>query len=89
MIRQWRRYLQGFHIVLAGSANLLGFMTPLQIFIFSLVITIYFPCIATFAVLKREFGWRHSLLIALFTIGLAIVIGGLVGRLFLWTGILA
>jgi len=75
--------------VLGGSAMLLDFMAPLQIFIFALVVTLYFPCIGTYAVLKREFGLKRSLVISLFTIVLAVVIGGLVGRLFGYFGILS
>lgn len=75
--------------VLGGSSMLLNFMSPLQIFIFTLVVALYIPCIGTFAVLKHEFGWKNSLLIAIFTIIVAFVVGGLVGRLFIGFGILA
>jgi len=75
-------------MVLGGSNVLLDFMSPLQIFIFTLVVTLYFPCVGTFAVLKHEFGWKNSLLIAFFTIILAVIIGGLIARLFLLVGVL-
>jgi len=74
--------------VLGGSSLLLNFMSPLQIFIFALVVTLYFPCLGTFAVLKHEFGWKSSLLISFFTIVLAVVVGGVVGRIFLFFNIL-
>lgn len=74
--------------ILGGSTMLLDFMSPLQIFIFALVVSLYIPCLGTFAVLKHEFGWSKSLLISAFTIALAIIVGGLVGRLFIWLGIL-
>lgn len=74
--------------VLGGSSSLLKFMTPLQIFIFALVVALYFPCIGTLAVLKHEFGWKKSLMIASFTMVLAVAVGGLAGRLLLATGIL-
>jgi ferrous iron transport protein B len=73
--------------VLGGSSSLLNFMSPLQIFIFALVVALYFPCIGTLTVLRHEFGWKKSLMISLFTIVLAVAIGGLVGRLFLIMGI--
>lgn len=60
-----------------GANNLLAFMTPHQLFVYALVNTIYIPCIATFAVLRKELGTRTALSIAAFTIGLAIVIGGI------------
>jgi Fe2+ transport system protein B len=39
--------------------------------------TLYIPCIATFAVLKKELGMRPALGIAAFTIALAVVVGGI------------
>jgi ferrous iron transport protein B len=75
-------------LVLAGASSLAGFMTPLQIFLFSLLITLYFPCIGTFAALKREFGWKQSTVVALGSMVLAIVVTGIVGRIFIALGIL-
>jgi len=75
--------------VLGGSSMLLSFMTPLQIFIFALVVALYVPCIGTIAALKHEFSWKTSLLISISTIILAIVVGGLVSRIFLAFGILS
>ena len=60
----------------AGADNLLLFMTPHQLFVYSLVNTIYIPCIATVAVLNKELGTRAALGISAFTIILAIVVGG-------------
>jgi len=65
----------------ATAKNLLVFMTPLQIFVFALVVTIYIPCVATIAVLGRELGWRNALFIMAFTIVLALVVGGIVYRI--------
>jgi len=64
-----------------SASNLLIFMTPLQLFVFALVVTIYIPCVATVAVLGRELGWRNALLIMTFTIILALIIGGIAYRL--------
>jgi len=64
----------------ATAQNLLVFMTPLQIFVFALVVTIYIPCVATVAVLGKELGWRNALFIMGFTIALALVVGGLAYR---------
>jgi ferrous iron transport protein B len=65
----------------ATAKNLLVFMTPLQIFVFALVLTIYVPCIATVAVLGRELGWKNAVLIMVFTVALALMIGALAYRL--------
>ncbi len=61
----------------AGTSNLMGFMNELQIFVFALVVAIYLPCIATFAVLKNELGWKEAIIISVFTIVLSILIGAL------------
>ncbi|VVB85249.1 Fe(2+) transporter FeoB [uncultured archaeon] len=63
-----------------GASNLLLFMTPLQLFVYALVNTIYIPCVATIAVLGRELGWRRAISIMIFTIVLAIIIGGITFR---------
>ncbi len=60
-----------------GADNLLSFMTPNQLFVYALVNTIYIPCIATFAVLRKELGTRTALGIAAFTIALAVIVGGI------------
>ncbi len=60
----------------SGADNLLSFMTPPQLFVYALVNTLYIPCIATFAVLKKELGMREALGIAAFTIVLAVMAGG-------------
>lgn len=64
----------------ATAQNLLVFMTPLQIFVFALVITIYIPCLTTVAVLGRGLGWRTAVFIMIFTIALALVVGGVAYR---------
>ena len=71
-------------LILGGSMVLTDFMTPLQVFTFSLVAALYFPCIATFAVLKHEFGWKTSFLIAIGTSTLAILISGIIARLLIY-----
>ncbi|OGF24347.1 ferrous iron transport protein B [Candidatus Falkowbacteria bacterium RIFCSPLOWO2_02_FULL_45_21] len=65
----------------SGMQNLLSFMTKQQIFIFALVTTLYIPCIATVTVLMKELGWKIAISIALFTITLAIIIGGLANQI--------
>ncbi len=60
-----------------GANNLLSFMTPHQLFVYALVNTIYIPCVATFAVLRKELGTGTALGIASFTIALALLAGGI------------
>jgi ferrous iron transport protein B len=49
--------------------------------VFTLVAMFYIPCISTIAVLVREFGWKKALLITIFEIVCAILIGGIAYRL--------
>jgi ferrous iron transport protein B len=72
----------------SGAQNLLNFMSPLQIFIFALVVTIYIPCIATVAVLGNELGWKNAILLMLFTIVLAVLVGSIAYRIIPYLGIL-
>ena len=71
-------------LTLGGSMVMTDFMTPLQIFTFSLVTALYFPCIATFAVLKHEFGWKTSLIIAVATSAFAVFIAGVIARILIY-----
>lgn len=70
-----------------SAQNLLTFMSPLQIFVFALVVTIYLPCVATVAVLGKELGWKKALLLMAFTIVLAIIVGGIAYRAFPYLGL--
>ncbi len=72
--------LLGSVLPAAGYAGI-GDLPPLNLFVFALVVAIYLPCIATFAVLKRELGLKEAIGISLLTIALAIVMGGLINHL--------
>ncbi|MHB8102125.1 MAG: ferrous iron transport protein B [Methanosarcina sp.] len=64
--------------VLAGTANFAAVMTPVQMYQFAVITTIYVPCVATIAVLKHELGVKDTALIVLFTIFLALGVGILI-----------
>lgn len=66
---------------LLGTANFAQVLTPVQMVVFALVTMFYIPCIATIAALAKEFGWKKALLITLFEIGFAVVLGGIAFRL--------
>ncbi len=51
-------------------------LTPVQMFVFTLVTMLYIPCIATIAALIREFGWKKAVFITVVEIAFAIVAGG-------------
>ncbi|MEM2300100.1 MAG: ferrous iron transport protein B [Candidatus Hadarchaeales archaeon] len=65
-------------MTVAGTSNLLEFMTPLQLYVYVLVLSIYIPCVATVAVIRRELGWKIALSTAFGTFMLAVAVGGLV-----------
>jgi len=52
-------------------------MSPHQLVIAATVLTIYFPCVATFAVLVRELGIKDLLKSVLLMIAAAMIVGGL------------
>ncbi len=68
-------------ITVAGTTDISSIMSPLQMVVFTLVIMIYIPCIATIAAIVREIGWKRALEITMFEVGLAILIGGVAFRL--------
>ena len=52
-------------------------MSPLQLVIAVTMLTIYFPCVATFAVLTRELGVKDMLKATMIMIGTAVVVGAI------------
>jgi len=66
---------------LLGTTNFAMVLTPLQMIVFTLVAMFYIPCIATIAALVKEFGWKKALLITIFEIAFAILLGGITFRL--------
>jgi len=59
----------------ASAHSLTAFMSPIQLFVFAVVVTLYFPCVATMSVLARELGWKSTGAIMGGTVGIAVVIG--------------
>lgn len=51
-------------------------MGVMQLVIAVTVLTIYFPCVATFAVLTKELGWKDMINSALIMVGVALIVGG-------------
>ena len=63
-------------LVILQGVNLSG-MTAKQLFIFSTIVTLYFPCLASLGVLSHELGKKVAALIAISTIMTALAIGAL------------
>lgn len=66
---------------LLGTTNLATAMTPVQMIVFTLVVMLYIPCVATIGALVKEFGWKKALLITVSEILLALLVGGIAFRL--------
>jgi ferrous iron transport protein B len=58
-------------------------MTPLQLVIAVTMLTIYFPCVATFAVLIKELGIKDMIKSAALMLGVAVIVGFLLKTLLL------
>ncbi len=58
-----------------GTTQVGSVMTDGQLMTFTLFVVFYIPCVATIAVIAREFGWRDTAAIAGFSVVLAVVIG--------------
>ena len=80
-------------LILAMLASLMGtldfskVLSANQMITLSLVTIFYIPCIATISTLVKEGGLRNAIMITIFEVGLAILIGGIVSRLLLFLGI--
>jgi ferrous iron transport protein B len=66
---------------LLGTTNFALVLTPVQMIVFTLVAIFYIPCTATIAALLKEFGWKKALLVTVFEIVFAIILGGVALRL--------
>lgn len=66
---------------LMGTTNFAQVLDPTQMIVLTLVTMFYIPCVATIAALLKEFGWKKALLITLFEIVFAIIVGGVAFRI--------
>ncbi len=70
-----------------GTTNFALILTPAQMFVFAFVVMLYVPCVATIAVLAREFGARWAALISVIEIVVAVSLGGIIFRILALFGI--
>ncbi len=66
-----------------------GLLTPVQLTVAAVTLTLFVPCIAQFLMMKKERGWRVSLSILVFVSILAFTSGALLNRFLLMTGLLS
>lgn len=62
-------------MVLFGTSNLADHLSPEQMFTFALVMAIFMPCLAAFAVLLKEFGPKNTALVTIASVSLALAMG--------------
>jgi len=60
---------------LEGTSNLQVLLTPHEMFVFALVMAVFMPCLAAFAVMVKEFGIRSTMMVTLASISLALAMG--------------
>jgi ferrous iron transport protein B len=62
-------------MVLFGTSNLAMHLSPEQMFTFALVMAVFMPCLAAFAVMLKEFGAKSTILVTVGSISLAMAMG--------------
>jgi ferrous iron transport protein B len=62
-------------MVLEGTSNLSLVLTDGQMFVFALVMAVFMPCLAAFAVMLKEFGIKSTLMVAAASMALAFAMG--------------
>jgi ferrous iron transport protein B len=63
-----------------------GLLTPLQVVVAMVTVTLFIPCIASVMMIARERGWRTALGMLALIMPLAFLIGGILSRVLSWTG---
>lgn len=62
-------------MVLGNTSDLSTVLTHEQMFVFALIMAVFMPCLATVAVLIKEFGVRDSAIVSISSISVALVMG--------------
>jgi len=68
-------------IVLQGTSDLSLVLADRQMFVFALVMAVFMPCLAAFAVMLKEFGVKSTLMVAAASMSLALVMGAVANLL--------
>ena len=61
-----------------GVTDVSTVLDPGQILVFTVFIVFYIPCLATIGAMAKEIGWRHTIYTSIFTLILALTLGGIV-----------
>jgi len=65
-----------------------GLLNPVQLTVAAVTLTLFVPCVAQFLIMKKERGWKVSLIIFVLVTALAFAVGWSLNRLLLATGVL-
>lgn len=84
-------FLQGFLRRDFGATGLFvmesqGMLSPLQVVVAMVTVTLFIPCVASVFVIAKERGWRTSFGMLFLIMPLAFVVGGLLNRVLLLIG---
>ncbi len=66
-----------------GITDLGLILTPTQMVVYAVVVSLYFPCLAAFVMLSREMGLKYAITVSLTTILLALFLGGVIWHIYL------
>jgi ferrous iron transport protein B len=68
-------------MVLQGTSDLSLVLADRQMFVFALVMAVFMPCLAAFAVMLKEFGVKSTLMVAAASMSLALAMGAVANLL--------
>ncbi len=68
-------------MVLANTGNLAAVLTTHQMFVFALLMAVFMPCLATFAVMVKEFGAKSTVAVTAASISLALTMAAVANLL--------
>ncbi len=63
-----------------------GLLTPVQVVVAMVTITLFIPCFASVLMIARERGWRVAAGMLVLVFPVAILVGGLLNEVLTWTG---
>ncbi len=69
-----------------NTENIKAVMNNAQIFVFSVFILLYTPCISTIAVQVREIGWKYTIISILMSVSTAILVSFLISKILFLNG---
>ena len=73
---------------LMGTTDFSMILSPIQMFVFAFVVMVYVPCVSTIAALVKEFGVKNAGIISAVQVLTAVLLGGIILRLFPLLGLL-